>query len=241
MKLGKCFIIVLAVCVGFLYGSSVRAESSFSANVKLTTDYVFQGASDSDKAPAIQGGFDWSHSTGPYAGVWASNAASSSSDTGASVGGIEIDYYAGYSMKLTDWVGVDVGAMYVDYPEGDSSTSTWEGAAQARLSLNFDVGFLDFDLSYRRVFSDNEQNRLIISASLPIPQSPVFPIILSGKFGINYYDDDEAADNYTWYHVGVGTKLIGFGLEVFYAGRMLTDSDKDDPDPTLGASISRSF
>ena len=70
-----------------MYGTLAHAGMSFSTNIKLTTDYVVQGVSDSDGAPAIQGGFDWSHSTGPYAGVWASSVASG--------GGIEIDYCAG--------------------------------------------------------------------------------------------------------------------------------------------------
>ena len=56
--------------------------------------------------------------------------------------------------------------------------------------------------------------------------------------GINNYDDDDADENYTWFQVGVDTQLKGFGFEVFYAGR---NSDDDDPDPTVGASISRSF
>lgn len=47
---------------------------------------------------------------------------------------------------------------------------------------------------------------------------------MSGEFGINL-------SNYTWYQVGVGTEIKGFGLEVFYAGWALIDSDEDDSDP----------
>jgi hypothetical protein len=43
------------------------------ANVALTTDYVWRGISQTQKAPAIQGGFDLAHDSGLYIGVWASN------------------------------------------------------------------------------------------------------------------------------------------------------------------------
>ena len=115
----------------------------------------------------------------------------------------------------------------------------WDSFAEIKAALSFDAGFVSFGFSYGRAFSDNEQNRFIVSASLPLGQN--LPVTLSGKFGINNYEDDSEADNYNWYQVGVGTEIKGFGLEVFYTGRALTDSDEDDPDPILGASISRSF
>src|SRR5262245_8792596 len=51
----------------------------FSANVALTSEYVFRGISQTDDSPAIQGGFDWSLEKlgslplGLYAGIWGSN------------------------------------------------------------------------------------------------------------------------------------------------------------------------
>ena len=48
-------------------------EFSFSANVGLYTDYIFRGYTQTQNEPAIQGGFDVEHSSGLYAGTWASN------------------------------------------------------------------------------------------------------------------------------------------------------------------------
>ena len=45
----------------------------FSANVALTSDYIFRGISQNESDPAIQGGFDVAHTSGIYAGVWGSN------------------------------------------------------------------------------------------------------------------------------------------------------------------------
>ncbi len=51
----------------------------FSANVALTTNYMFRGVSQTNNGPAIQGGFDYEYSPyNLYVGVWASNVDSSS-------------------------------------------------------------------------------------------------------------------------------------------------------------------
>ena len=52
---------------------SMLDEFSFSANVGLYTDYIFRGYTQTQNEPAIQGGFDVEHSSGLYAGTWASN------------------------------------------------------------------------------------------------------------------------------------------------------------------------
>ena len=51
----------------------------FSANVGLYSEYYFRGVSQTDDAPALQGGLDWSATVdegtgiGVYLGVWGSN------------------------------------------------------------------------------------------------------------------------------------------------------------------------
>ena len=48
----------------------VASDFTVSANVALTTDYRFRGVSLSGGDPALQGGFDVSHSSGFYVGTW---------------------------------------------------------------------------------------------------------------------------------------------------------------------------
>jgi uncharacterized protein (TIGR02001 family) len=62
--------------VGVLVATPAFADSSFSGNVALTSDYVFRGISQTQGDPAIQGGFDFTTNMGGlpvYAGTWASN------------------------------------------------------------------------------------------------------------------------------------------------------------------------
>ncbi|MEL7797951.1 TorF family putative porin [Idiomarina loihiensis] len=105
--------IVLASVLSMVTFSSVNAaEFDSSANVTLSSDYVFRGISQTNEDPAIQGGFDLASDSGWYAGVWASNV-------GFGTGSTEADLYLGYTHQLTnDWA-VDFGAIRYLYPSGN--------------------------------------------------------------------------------------------------------------------------
>lgn len=63
---------VLATSSAMAWESEDGAHST-SANIGLFSDYIFRGISFTDDKPAIQGGFDYAHTSGFYAGTWASN------------------------------------------------------------------------------------------------------------------------------------------------------------------------
>src|SRR3954463_3838966 len=48
-------------------------EHNFTGNVGLFSQYIFRGLTQTDRNPAVQGGFDYAHKSGFYAGTWASN------------------------------------------------------------------------------------------------------------------------------------------------------------------------
>ena len=104
---------VLATCAMIITAPMLMAEDSpheFSANVALSTDYMYRGGSQTNEQPAISGGFDYAHSSGVYAGLWASNV-----DFGDSAN-IEIDFYGGIAGEISNGIGWDVGALYYHYP-----------------------------------------------------------------------------------------------------------------------------
>src|SRR6185503_8203245 len=50
------------------------SPNTFTANVGFVSDYAFRGISQTMGEPAVQGGFDYSHTpTGLYLGIWGSN------------------------------------------------------------------------------------------------------------------------------------------------------------------------
>ena len=91
---------------------SMLDEFSFSANVGLYSDYVFRGYTQTQNEPAIQGGFDVEHSSGLYAGTWASNVEWTTASDLMDKNSVEIDFYAGWATDLGFWdLGFDIGVL----------------------------------------------------------------------------------------------------------------------------------
>lgn len=73
---------------------------TFTSNVALVSNYIFRGLTQTFGKPAIQGGMDYAHSSGIYAGLWGSSISSQQ----YAGGNTEIDYYFGYNGSLGgDW------------------------------------------------------------------------------------------------------------------------------------------
>lgn len=91
-----------------------------SANVAMTSDYVFRGISQTDENPAIQGGFDATYGSF-YLGIWGSNldfgGANPSGDgvTFTDIANLEVDVYGGIT-KSWNSVEFDFGLIYYIYP-----------------------------------------------------------------------------------------------------------------------------
>jgi uncharacterized protein (TIGR02001 family) len=123
-------------------------EHTLTGNVGLYSQYVFRGLTQTNREPAVQGGFDYAHRSGLYAGTWASNI-SWLRDGGAynAGGSMEWDFYGGWKPTWGDFT-FDIGTLYYWYP-GDANTpanplnpkaDTWEiygGAAWRWLSAKY--------------------------------------------------------------------------------------------------------
>ena len=83
-----------------------------SANVGITSNYVWRGITQSDDNLAVSAGIDAAHNSGLYAGVWASSV-DFNDDTNA-----EIDLYTGYTFSSQNW-DFDLGYIYYGY-QGNS-------------------------------------------------------------------------------------------------------------------------
>lgn len=102
---------------------------SFTFNVGLYSEYMFRGVALSD-GPALQGGIDYAHSSGFYAGTWWSNIDKNFTGhdaTGATnfSGGnkLETDWYFGYAHTFENGIGVNVLGNYYYYPDREDSLS----------------------------------------------------------------------------------------------------------------------
>lgn len=91
-----------------------------TANVALTNAYFFRGMNYTRGRPAIQGGFDVAHSSGFYAGVWASNV---DPDSFLGAPNSEIDLYGGFTFPVGA-VTADVGVLQFIYPQVNTPNTT---------------------------------------------------------------------------------------------------------------------
>jgi uncharacterized protein (TIGR02001 family) len=89
---------------------------TITGNVGLFSSYRFRGIDQTFGKPAIQGGVDYSHSSGFYAGNWNSNV---NQGAGYPGGNLEMDFYGGWKNTWGDW-GLDLGALYYYYPGTNS-------------------------------------------------------------------------------------------------------------------------
>jgi uncharacterized protein (TIGR02001 family) len=89
--------------------ASTASMAEVSANVGVTSNYLWRGVTQSADLSAISGGLDYSHESGFYAGTWTSSLASSQ---------YELDLYAGFSGEASK-VSYDVGLIQYMYPVGD--------------------------------------------------------------------------------------------------------------------------
>lgn len=103
-------------------GVALAEETSphtVSANVGFTTDYIWRGISQTSHNPAVQGGIDYAHASGLYAGMWGSNV-SWIADSGAIAAGtgnatMELDTYFGFRNSFAEDFTYDVGFIRYNY------------------------------------------------------------------------------------------------------------------------------
>lgn len=120
-------VVAMAFAPGFASAAEPAPASphTLTGNVGLFSQYIFRGMTQTNADPSLQGGFDYSHSSGWYAGTWASNiswlkenfstpAATAGQYSGG--GSLEWDFYGGYKWGFApDWT-LDLGALYYWYP-----------------------------------------------------------------------------------------------------------------------------
>ncbi len=198
--------LLLAPVVSFAQEAD-KAESNFSWNAGVVSDYVFRGVSQTGKDIAFQGGLDYAFGdSGFYVGAWGSNV-----NFGPQAApDIEVDAYVGYNVDLGEKVNLDVMLTRYTYHGADSGygngdynelitkvglkdvatltlgytndySNTGENVIYANLGHSWDLG-KDYSLNagFGRTFSDfGDYNDWNVGLSKKFGPLDV---------GLNYYD-----------------------------------------------------
>lgn len=89
---------------------------SFTGNFTLASEYLYRGIAQTRGKPAVQGGLDYAHSSGLYAGLWGSNISWIGDGVAGASASLEVDVYGGYKGAITEDFGYDVGVLTYNYP-----------------------------------------------------------------------------------------------------------------------------
>ena len=194
---------------------------ALTGNLTLASSYRFRGIDQTFGKPAIQGGFDYAHSSGLYVGNWNSNV---SEYAGYPGGNLEMDFYGGYKAAFGDF-GLDVGGLYYYYPgsEGGGTTLNSGTVHNGEVYVGGSWKFITLKASYAVTDYFNAPNS---KGTYYIDLGAAYD--LGDGWGINghvgYLDmaHSNTAD-YTDWKLGATKDIGGYVIGLSYVG---TDADK---------------
>jgi uncharacterized protein (TIGR02001 family) len=192
------------------------AQAEITTNLGATSDYRYRGISQTQNAPAIQGGIDYTNKNGFYAGNWNSSVSSLVYTNGA---GIETDLYAGYKKEIKG-VTFDVGSYNYFYPRASVGKTNYDtrevyvGAAKGPVSIKVSQSLGDY------FAASNSRGSRYYQADVAYPIAGTKASILAhaGRTDVANQTILDSND----YNAGVGYNLAGFDL----AARYYTNSNK---------------
>ena len=190
--------------------SAGLVQAQVTTNLGATSDYRFRGISQTQNAPALQGGIDYADKSGVYIGNWNSSVSSQLYTNGS---GLESDLYAGYKKEVKG-VTLDVGSYNYFYPRasvGSTNYNTKEvyvGAAKGPVSVKVSQSLGDYFAT-----SNSKGTRYYqADVTYPIAGTKVSVLAHAGKTDIA----NNTTLDYTDYNFGVGYNIAGFDVTAKY-------------------------
>ncbi len=230
---------LLVVALGALFALPALAKEAavapasahtVTSNIGFVSNYVFRGISQTSTKPAIQGGVDYGHASGFYAGIWGSNV-SWIYDSGAVATGsvkTELDTYFGYKGGIVEDVSYDVGFVRYNYLGGYTAAAPWVKADTSEIYGAISYKFLTAKYSYSvgngflTIPDSKGTNYIELKASHAIGETGVIVGASVGKQtykgdSANYVNATASGDpTYTDYKVSVAKDISGYVLGLAY-------------------------
>jgi uncharacterized protein (TIGR02001 family) len=221
--------------LGALTLASSHAMADWSATVTAASDYTFNGVSQTQNDPALQGSLDYAFDNGVYAGTWASNVDFGNTD-------LEWDFYLGKFVTLNDQWSVDYGLAYYSY-HGDSNSSDGNYfEAYSKFGYANALGQTEFNFWYSWDYFGLDVGQIIYMVAHSVEVAPGHT--LRASFDVsNSLDGDkfmwDAGDkSYQHYRLAYQTNVEGFDIEVAAEN---TSIDSNTADERIVLSVSRTF
>jgi len=166
---------------------------SQSANLALTSNYVWRGLSQNSNSLALQGGFDVAHTSGLTAGVWASSIDAAE--------GLEVDLYANYGFKVSS---VDLSVGYIAYTYQGNSSANFE-------EVNLAATYAGVTAKVSKGISSNKEYYYELGYTYSIPA------VKGLDLGLHYgWATTNTSKNNEDYSVALTYPVAGFAATVAY-------------------------
>jgi uncharacterized protein (TIGR02001 family) len=205
-----------------VFAEDAPAASPISANVTLASEYVYRGISQTREKLALQGGFDYAHSSGLYIGTWGSNISWITDVESTATSNLELDVYAGYKGSAGD-IGYDVGVLHYDYPGSYPAGFVSANTDELYVAGSYKMFTLKYSHAISNLFgySDSKGSNYIEASANFEVMSGLTLGLHAGHQKIKNYSDY----SYTDYKVSL-TKDFGGGLGV--TGAYMDTTANDD-------------
>ena len=242
---------ILAVCAVFVSTPSMAQDKpmipgTFSANVALTSEYYFRGISQTDDAPALQGGLDYEleiiKPVSIYAGVWGSNVDfNEASTTNATV---ELDWYGGLKGTIgSTGLSWDAGFIYYSYPGAASGRNYdfWE--IQGKLGYDFGIAAVTGSLNYSPENFGKSGDAYYYKFAVDVPVPAVKGLSFSGYIAEQDVQKNAVfgSPDYVEWNLGVTYNVLGwFDASINYSDTDIKPSADGKGEAVL-FTVSRSF
>lgn len=224
------------------------SEHTISGNIGVVSQYILRGntiSPENDNA-TVQGGLDYSHSSGFYAGYWGSTIGYSLSgynpvtDELEGSKAFEHDFYLGYNGTITEDLGYTIGATYYYYHKSDVDSDFPESIVG--------INYKDFSLTaqtalHDSIFGNTGDTYILAGYSYALPKN----FTLNTSLGLYYNNDSgdyESALNTTedfnfrHFTIGLSHPLGDTGASVamdFVIGGQLRDDTNLENKVVFGA------
>ena len=224
--------------------SPANAEDiTWSANIGITSDYVFRGVSQNSEDATIQGGLDLGYNIF-YAGVWASRLNFGTNSLDNDVATTEVDLYAGVK-PVWGKVTFDFGVIYYAYPDAKTNFDDEVNEVSGALELDY----VELKAGYSASFIQNLTTSTVVyySPEYTGEQGPVWTVesnyaytlpqigvaipTLSALIGASYGNTDDGfiaangEDKYYYWNAGITFAVEKFAFDFRYHDTDISNTD----------------
>ncbi|ATO19327.1 hypothetical protein BS636_06470 [Acinetobacter sp. LoGeW2-3] len=227
-------VAAVASASSFTFADEPTSPHSVSGNIGVLSSYNLRGNTalpENDKV-TLQGGLDYSHASGLYAGWWTSTLDGDDAYPDQA-NPMEHDFYVGYNGSINEDLGFTLGTTYYYYY--DVGTSDFNGF-ELLLGLNYkDASLTAQTLLEDTGWGNTGDTYFLASYSYALPKD----FSLNSSLGLYYYSDsgDFEGENYittedfNFRHLTVGLSKpiadtgVTASMDYIIGGKLRDDTD----------------